>query len=144
MKSTKVHENTRRDRRGDPLWSPFFLRYKVKYLIAIALCGILCVPILITACSAPPDGKTVFIESGCARCHEINGSGSSQAPRLEGLQSKWTPESLEEFLIDPPAYAKDNARLLTYQKKYPTPMPRLEIAPARRKILVQYLLKRYP
>ena len=116
----------------------------MKYLIAIALCGILCALILLMSCSAPPDGKTVFIESGCTRCHEINGSGGSQGPRLEDLQSKWTPESLEEFLIDPPAYAKDNARLLAYQKKYPTPMPRLEIAPARRKILVQYLLKRYP
>ena len=105
----------------------------MKYLIAIILCIILCALILLMACSAPPNGKTVFIESGCARCHEINGSGSSQAPQLEGLQSKWTPESLEEFLIDPPAYAKDNARLLAYQKQYPTPMPRLEIVPARRK-----------
>jgi len=116
----------------------------VKHLIAIALCSILCALILLMACSTPPDGKTVFIESGCTRCHEINGSGGSQGPRLEGLQNKWTPESLEKFLIDPPAYAKDNARLLAYQKKYPTPMPRLEIATERRKILVQYLLKRYP
>ena len=116
----------------------------MKHLIAIALCSILCVLILLLACSAPPEGKTVFIESGCTRCHEINGSGGSQGPQLEGLQSKWTPESLEEFLSDPPAYAKDNARLLAYQKKNPTPMPRLEITPARRKILVQYLLKRYP
>lgn len=116
----------------------------MKHLIAIALCIILCAVILLMACSAPPDGKTVFIESGCARCHEINGTGGSQAPRLQGLQSKWTPESLEKFLIDPPAYAKDNPRLQAYEKKYPTPMPRLEIAPARRKILVQYLLKRYP
>ena len=116
----------------------------MKHLIAIALCSILCASILIMACSAPPDGKTVFIESGCTRCHEINGSGGSQGPRLEGLQRKWTSESLEEFLIDPPEYAKDNPRLQAYLKKYPTPMPKLEIAPARRKILVQYLLKRYP
>ena len=116
----------------------------MKYLIAIALCSLLCASILMMACSAPPDGKTVFIESGCTRCHEINGTGGSQGPRLEGLQSKWTPESLEEFLNDPPAYAKDNARLQAYLKKYPTPMPKLEIAPARRKILVQYLLKKYP
>lgn len=116
----------------------------MKHLIAIALCSILCASILMMACFAPPDGKTVFIESGCARCHEINGSGSSQAPQLEGLQSKWTPDLLEEFLIDPPAYAKGNTRLQAYEKKYPTPMPKLEIAPTRRKILVQYLLKRYP
>lgn len=116
----------------------------MKHLIVIALCSILCALILLMACSAPPDGKTVFIESGCARCHEINGAGGSQAPRLQDLQSKWTPESLEKFLIDPPAYANDNARLLAYTKKYSVPMPKLEIAPARRKILVQYLLKRYP
>ena len=120
------------------------IRGGMKYLIAIALCSILCTLILMMACSAPPDGKTVFIESGCTRCHEIDGSGGSQGPRLEGLQSKWTPESLEEFLTDPPAYAKDNARLLAYIKKYPTPMPKLEISPTRRKILVQYLLKKYP
>ncbi len=116
----------------------------MKYLIAIALYSILCTVILLMSCSAPPDGKTVFIESGCARCHEINGAGGSQAPRLEGLQSKWTPESLEKFLIDPPAYAKSNTRLQAYEKKFPTPMPKLEIASARRKILVQYLLRRYP
>ncbi len=116
----------------------------MKHLIAIAMCGILCAVILLMSCSAPPDGKTVFIESGCARCHDINGAGGSQAPRLQGLQSKWTPELLEKFLIDPPAYAKGNTRLQAYIKKYPTPMPKLEIASVRRKILVQYLLKRYP
>lgn len=116
----------------------------MKYLIAIASCGVLCASILLLACFAPPDGKTVFIESGCTRCHEVNGSGGTQGPRLEGLQSKWTSEALEEFLADPPTYAKNNARLLAYIKKYPTPMPKLEIAPERRKILVQYLLKRYP
>ena len=73
----------------------------MKHLIAIALCSVLCASILMMTCSAPPDGKTVFIESGCTRCHEINGSGGTQGPRLEGLQSKWTPESLEKFLIDP-------------------------------------------
>ncbi len=113
----------------------------MKCQFAIALCGVAGAIILLLTCSAPPDGKTVFIESGCARCHGINGSGSAQAPRLEDLQSKWTPESLEAFLIDPPAYAKDNARLQAYLKKYATPMPKLEIAPTRRKVLVQYLLR---
>lgn len=111
----------------------------MKRSFAIALCGVVGALTLLLTCAAPPDGKAVFVESGCARCHDI--TGTAQGPRLEDLQDKWTPESLEAFLIDPPAYAKDNARLQAYAKKYATPMPKVEIAPARRKVLVEYLLR---
>lgn len=113
----------------------------MKRQFAIALCCLVGALIALLTCAAPPDGEKVFVESGCARCHGIDGSGSAQAPRLENLKSEWTPESLEAFLIDPPAYAKDDARLQAYLKKYATPMPKLEIAPARRKVLVEYLLR---
>ena len=113
----------------------------MKRQFAIALCCIVGASIALLTCAAPPDGEAVFVESGCARCHGIDGSGSAQAPRLEDLQSAWTPESLEAFLIDPPAYAEDDARLRAYLQKYATPMPKVEIAPARRKVLVEYLLR---
>ena len=113
----------------------------MKRSFAIALCGVVGALTLLLTCAAPPDGKEVFVESGCARCHDINGAGTAQGPRLEDLQNKWTSESLEAFLIDPPAYAKDNARLQAYLKKFTTPMPKVEIAPARRKVLVEYLLR---
>ena len=115
----------------------------MKRSFAIALCGVVGALTLLLTCAAPPDGKAVFVASGCARCHAINGAGTAQGPRLEDLQNKWTSESLEAFLIDPPAYAKDNARLQAYTKKYTTPMPKVEIAPARRKVLVEYLLREH-
>jgi len=100
--------------------------------------------VFLIACAEPPDGKKVFVESGCARCHELDGSGGSQGPRLEGVKKKWTSESLDAFLSDPPAYQKGDARLQAYQDDYVTPMPKVEIEPARRKALVTHLLKQYP
>lgn len=99
---------------------------------------------LVVACSPPPDGQKVFLESGCTRCHDLDGSGGFQGPRLEGLITKWTAESLDRFLADPPAFVKENARLQAYQDDYVTPMPKLVIEPAKRKALVEYLLKTHP
>ena len=98
----------------------------------------------LVACAEPIDGQKVFIESGCARCHELDGSGGSQGPPLEALSTHWTPISLEQFLSDPPTYAKGDARLQAYADDYMTPMPVLVITSERRKALVQYLLEKYP
>ena len=108
------------------------------------VCSFWLLGLLLFACAEPIDGQKVFVESGCARCHELDGSGGSQGPPLEALSSKWTTESLEQFLIDPPAYVKNDARLQSYTDDYMTPMPKLEIEPARRKALVQFLLVKHP
>ena len=100
--------------------------------------------VLVLACSPPPDGQKVFLDSGCARCHELDGSGGSQGPRLTALSTKWTAESLDQFLVDPPAFVKENARLQAYQDDFVTPMPKLAIEPEKRQALVRYLLKSHP
>lgn len=90
--------------------------------------------------SGPPDGSKVFVSEGCPRCHKRDGSGSSLAPALADLKQKWTPEDLDRFLANPPAYAAQDARLRAYRKVFTDGMPNLDLSLEARKALVVFLL----
>ena len=101
----------------------------------------LCLAVGIPGCAElEADGQRVFWETGCARCHDADGSGGVMGPPLVDLSEIWTPSELDRFLKNPEAYAEHNVRLKTLKMAYATPMPQLNIPPDRRKILVEFLL----
>ena len=92
----------------------------------------------------PPDGRSVFLTIGCARCHGNGGEGESLGPPLEGLRSKFTEQQMDQFLENPVVYVEKDARLKKWKEEYFTPMPKLQMTVAQRKALVAYLFEKHP
>ncbi len=44
------------------------------------------------------DGRTLFLSHGCAACHTLNNSASRFGPRLDGISSRRTRQTVEEAM----------------------------------------------
>ena len=91
------------------------------------------------ACSRSP-GRQLYLDSGCARCHRADFSGSRQGPPLEGLRSTWSREELARFLKDPPAYSRRDPRLKALASRYRVSMPKFAMEEKTRRELAEFLL----
>lgn len=47
-----------------------------------------------------PDGKTLFLEQGCIRCHTFNGIGKG-AIDLSHVAEKWSAERIRDQIMNP-------------------------------------------
>jgi mono/diheme cytochrome c family protein len=92
----------------------------------------------------PPDGRSVFMTIGCARCHGNEGGGESLGPPLEDLSAKFSAQQLDQLLDNPIAYVENDERLKKWREEYFTPMPKLQMTDAQRKALVVYLFEKHP
>jgi mono/diheme cytochrome c family protein len=77
-------------------------------------------------------GAAAFHQYGCLHCH-----GSSGAPHLAGVTSKYDDETLRRFIHDPES-------VYTARRHKPLnagymPMPRLNVTPSEAKAIVAYL-----
>jgi len=63
-------------------------------------------------------------------------------PNIETLPDEWTAERLEEYIKIPSVYISKNKRLQNMAKKYPNPMPVINIREEKRLALVDYLLSK--
>jgi ubiquinol-cytochrome c reductase cytochrome b subunit len=87
----------------------------------------------VTAAPAGPqnpqvaEGKAVFTQRGCAGCHGPTGTGTSAAPSLVGVTTKYPGENLIALLHNP------NARMKAGQ------MPAVDAPPSEMSALVAYL-----
>lgn len=73
------------------------------------------------------EGKAVFTQRGCAGCHGPTGTGTSAAPTLVGVTTKYPGENLLTLLHNP------NARMRAGQ------MPAVDAPPSEMSALVAYL-----
>ena len=103
---------------------------------------------LASACALrrePPagaDGATIFKYQLCANCHGANGQGSGRGPALLGLEQHWDQTGLAEFLRDPKAATKADARLGSLAKQYRSEMRSYEgLNEEQRRVLAAWLLE---
>ncbi|MFL6353291.1 MAG: cytochrome b N-terminal domain-containing protein [Bryobacteraceae bacterium] len=73
-------------------------------------------------------GAQVYLASGCAGCHRVNGVGGSIGPTLNGLAKRHSKEWVEQHFLDPKALVPGSL------------MPSFHFSPHDRDILVAYLL----
>jgi len=92
------------------------------------------------ACARSPGGQA-YLDSGCARCHGANFSGTQLGPPLSGLASNWTESDLTLYLKNPSGYLKKDARIKALSEQYKVVRPRFEMDPEQRRLLVEFLLK---
>ena len=78
----------------------------------------------------PENGRRLYVADGCWQCHNYNGSGNRQAPRL--AQTKLTSTGFVSYIRKPramPAYSvkvlsdKDAADIWAYIRTFPDPPP---------------------
>ena len=76
----------------------------------------------------PKNGERLYVADGCWQCHNYNGSGNRQAPRL--AQTKLTSQGFVSYIRKPramPAYSSkvlsdmDAADILAYIRTFPEP-----------------------
>ena len=79
--------------------------------------------------------------SGCPRCHGSSLDGTPQGPPLQGLAAFWDQESLQEFLLRPESFRKDDPRLNLVAESYPSPMPTFVMPDSLRSRIAEYLLR---
>ena len=91
------------------------------------------------ACSSSP-GQQVYLDSGCARCHGANFSGTRLGPPLAGLRVTWGREELVRFLKDPSAYTRRDPRLKALAARYQVSMPKFAMEEKTRLMLAEFLL----
>lgn len=67
------------------------------------------------ATPAPPSGAALFRTKGCATCHGFSGQGTTTAPSLRGITTRYDAAYLARWLKDPaalkPGTAMPNLRL---------------------------------
>ena len=74
------------------------------------------------------EGSEIYIESGCASCHSINGTGGEVAPALNGVGARRTKEWIDQHFLNPNKLSPGSM------------MPRYRFAPDKLKVLDDYLL----
>lgn len=78
-------------------------------------------------------GRAVYDEQGCARCHAIAGQGSPRSP-LDGVGTRLDAAELRHYVIGDPAIADDlSPRTLAAKRPY------AELPPEQLDALVDYL-----
>ena len=111
-----------------------------RVLVSIAL-------VLGGACSlrqAPPPGATgdeIYALQNCANCHGLDRKGMPNGPALADLERHWTRDTLAEFLRDPKAFVKTDARVAALKNQYSTGMGRYDaLTLDQRLVLASWLL----
>ena len=69
----------------------------------------------------PPPGAAgdeIYRLQNCANCHGDEREGTRRGPPLGGLDAHWSVELLAEYLADPPAMVKADARLGALDEQY--------------------------
>lgn len=88
-------------------------------------------------------GKSLYLSAGCTLCHGQNGEGGVAGPALAGLAAHWDETRLSQFIADPSAFVKQDARLAQQAAKYPLPMAAQgNLSEADRLLLARYLLSK--
>ena len=104
----------------------------------VGICAV--AAMLFVGCTRSP-GARLYTDSGCARCHGADFSGTRLGPPLKGLKANWTTESLARYLEQPAGFRRSD-RLKALHEKYRITMPQFDMAPEERKILVKYVLEK--
>lgn len=96
--------------------------------------------LLLLACGDTSPGRRAYVDSGCARCHASDLSGTTLGPSLEGMDRFWDQATLRAFLADPDSFRTRDPRLRRVAEQYPAPMPTFMMPDTLRSQIARYLV----
>ena len=87
------------------------------------------------------EGETIYMESGCARCHGLDRKGSPTGPVVNRLSANWTRQELIRYIGDPEGSREARPRLKALAAQYNAPMPSFDLDAETLNALTKYLLQ---
>ena len=102
--------------------------------------GVVLVGLVFLGCGESPPGRSLYTDSGCARCHASDLSGTRLGPPLRGMAEHWDEAGLVAFLEAPDRIRVEDDRLRAVAERYPAPMPVFIMSDSARSTLATYLL----
>lgn len=101
---------------------------------------------LLSACaneipSNVSESLKIYVESGCARCHELDLRGGPNGPDLAGVHERWNRQDLIDYIDNPNLYENDD-RLQELSYQYPEPMPSMPINDEKVEKIADFIIER--
>ena len=90
---------------------------------------------------SPVDGKGIYQESGCGRCHGLDRTGGSMGPALKDLGSNWNRDELIRYIKSPTVFREKSPRLLALSQRFESEMPSYALDDTTLNKLIRYLLE---
>ena len=90
---------------------------------------------------SPVEGKAIYQETGCARCHGPDRNGGSMGPALKDLRSHWNQDELNSYISNPSVFREKSPRLKALSKQFESEMPSYALDDTTLNRLITYLLE---